>query len=428
MASLRGVLTGLRPSSWFGGSEYGATSLGLSNSPLGLVVNEDTSELVYESTDGSLIVDDSSAYVGASGADKFEAVATCVRVVSDAVRAVPFYSANADGQPVDTVLEDIIQSPNVTTRWATLLDQLVRDYLLWGDAYLMVIRSGRIPIAVWHLPAYMVDSVRYDHEVQSVIYQVQGHAFVNPPGEPINIAHFIRQPRPSFPPRGTSVVQSLAGVVGHGLSADSYAQNLAINGRQAYALKVPHELNDSQKKALSDGWRKVTRGVKTRNTTPILEGGVEPVPLGMSTVDMDMLEHLKLDRTRIAAAFGCPAIVIGDLSKATFSNAAQQDRAFVKYAVLPIVNEFRDVLHRALLDGMPELQIEYDLDALTRAEPLLLAKQKQIEVQVGIRSPKEAAEDMGYDWDESEHPPEPKPEPEQPDEPVVDTDNQGSVD
>ena len=401
MASLRGVLTGLAPGVFGKDGPYGSTAgLGLSQ-PIGVVVDESATEIAYETPSGALVVDDSGFYTGATGATNFDAVSTCLRVITDAIRAVPLYTADSDGETVETVLDDLIREPNPYTRWPTLIEQIIADYLLWGDAFLLVERAGKRPTAVWHIPAARVD-VRFDREAAAVVYDVQGSRLMNPPGGLINVAHFIRQPRTSFPPRGQSVISGLRAVVGHGIAADQYVERTAHDGRQRYALKAPGKLAKNQRAAIGESWKSATHGARTWNATPVLEDGVEPVPLSMSMVDMDLLANVKLDRLRIAGAFGVPAILIADYDKASFANSAQQDRAFVKYAVAPLLNELRTVLHAALLNGEPEWTVEYDLDALTRSEPLTLVKQKAQEIQAGIRGPEKCAADMGYDWDESD--------------------------
>ena len=403
--SLRGMLTGLRPGQLSGEGPYGgATTLGLPNEPLGVLVSESEQELVWETADGSLIVDDSAFYIGGQGSSNLEAVATCVRVITDTIRAIPIFTVRSEsGDRVETVLDDLLKDPNPFTRWGTLSDQLVTDYLLYGDAYLFVERTGRVPRALWHIPAGRVTN-RFNRTAGAVVFETQGAKLANVAGELPMVAHFLRQPRGEFPPRGTSVIRSLRQVVGHGMAADQYAQNTALNGRQAYALKAPKVLSDSQRAAIGKGWKEATHGAKNFNRTPVLEDGVEPVPLSMSMVDMDALSHMKLDRLRIGAAFGVPPLRLNDLDKASYANAAQQERHFVKNAVLPVLNELLDVLHRAVLNGEPGYRLEYDLDPVMRADPMELTKIKAIEVKTGIRTAKQAAADLGYPDDEFEEP------------------------
>ena len=402
--SLRGVLKGLSPGQ-LSGPYGGFTSPGLNSpSPVGIVVNESESELAWEDQAGNLVVEDSAYYVGGQGASNLESVATCVRIITDTLNAIPLFTVDADsGDRVETVLDDLLRQPNGFVRWRQTLAQLVQDYLLFGEAFLYVERQGRRPTAVWHLPAGRVD-VKFDRENGALIFDTQGNRIPNVAGEPPNVAYFCRQPQPSFPPRGTSVIRSLRNVVGYGLVADAFLERNAEDGRHRMALKAPGTLNENQRKAIGEAWKRATTGAKNWHRTPLLESGVEPVPLTMSSADMQMLDQLKLSRLRIASAFSIPPIKLNDLDKASFANAAQQERAYLKNAVLPILGEFQDVLHRAVLNGAPEFRVEYDLDPVARAEPMELVKIKMIESKIGARTPRQIASDLGYPDDEFEEP------------------------
>ena len=402
MGKLRNILAG--------GFSYGVGGFfSTQDSPVGILVDDGPQEIVYQTVTGELLVSGSDHLVSGAGAENFDAVSVCVGVISDTVAAIPFFATDADGDRVETVFDDLVRRPNPYYRWTTLTRRIVSDLLLWGNAYLYIVRDGSgAPLSVWPIPASRVE-VRFDSETGAIVYIVDGTPVPNFPGELPLIAHLMQNPWEDFPPEGRSAIRASRPVVAHGMAADRLAVNTAMNGQQRYALvrkiragtatSTEIEATPAQRQKMFETWRKATHGAKTWNDTPVLPMGWEPVPLSMSATDMDLLSHLKLDRLRIASIFKVPPLYLNDLDRATFQNADQQARAFVQRAVLPIVTEMQDVFHAALLNAEPELRVEYDLDPVTRAEPAVLVAQKAQEIAAGIRTPEQAAQDLGYEYD-----------------------------
>ena len=379
----------------------GATSL-FGGAPVGLLVDEGIDgEIVYQDADGALTVVDAPDAVTGGGADNLETVATCVKAVCDTVTAIPVYTADQDGKPVRSVLDDFISSgPNPYTRWSTFVELLVRDLLLHGNCYALVQRGGVAPSALWHLPAAWVYPRAGAHEsgALATYYQVRDEVFVNVPGAPPAVMHALQRPQGGIPPMGRSTVSALRAIMSHQARADDLSADTAVNGRQGYALATDQEMTQEQLEAAAKGWKKATSGRRTWNRAPILSDGLKPVPISMSAQDMQFLETTKLDRTRIAAAFGVPPIRLNDLSESSYAAAYQQDRSYIRNAVMPVLTELISALHASVLDGLPTLRVEYDVEAVSRAEPLQFAKQLAIEVRSGIRTPAQAAVASGYEW------------------------------
>ena len=402
MGKIRNALTA--------GFGYGGFwGLGSKDIPVGHLVDDGPYETVFQSPDGTLLISDATHNLSGGGADSYEAVAVSIKVISDTICAIPFRTTDQNGDPFVSVLDDLITRPNPYYRWSTVLRRLVSDYLLWGNAYLYVMRDASgAPLSVWPIPASRVE-VRFDRESRAIVYVVDGAAVPNFPDEPPLIAHFINNPEEDFPPVGRSVIRASRLIIGHGMAADRLAVNTAMNGQQKYALvrkiragtatSTEIEATPAQRQKMFETWKKATHGAKTWNDTPVLPMGWEPVPLSMSAADMDLLAHLKLDRLRIAGLFGVPPLYLNDLDRATFQNADQQARAFIQRAVLPVIDELKSVFHSALLNGEPLLIVEYDLDPVTRAEPAALVAQKAQEIAAGIRTPEQAAADLGYEYD-----------------------------
>lgn len=103
-------------------------------------------------------------------------------------------------------------------------------------------------------------------------------------------------------------------------------------------------------------------------------------------------------RTVIAAAFGVPPHMVGDLSRGTFNNVEQQSLDFVMATVLPYVRIFEASMERALLtldDRRGGIIIRFDLEGVLRADFKSRQEGLKIQREMGVINPN--------DWREREN-------------------------
>jgi HK97 family phage portal protein len=118
------------------------------------------------------------------------------------------------------------------------------------------------------------------------------------------------------------------------------------------------------------------------------------LPKGMDVdsfaVENDKAQFLatrQYQRTVIAGAFGVPPHLVGDLSKGTFRNVEEQNRAFIQSVILPYIRIFEGAMERSLLtdeDRRNGVVIRFNLDAALRADFKTRQEGLQIQRQNGI--------------------------------------------
>lgn len=366
--------------------------------PVGLLIDESPEEIVYSDPSGALVVADEGLLLHGNTGENFDAVATCLRAITDTIDSIPIYTTNKKDEPTASVLDDLMKYPNPYMRWSVLCNLIVRDLHLWGEFFIYVQRDKKnVPIAIYPLRASAVNI--YIAEDGSLLYKFNGATFVNKLGEPPQVLHGLQRPRPGIPVRGQSTISSLRYVVAHGTAADSFQYKSALDGKQKYALSSDARLTPDQMKEVGEAWKEATHGAGTWNKTPVLPYAMKPHALSMSSADMELLNSVKLDRIRIAASFGCSALQLGDTERLTFNNARTLKLLFLQTAVVPILNELCDVLYRGILESLPSFRVRYNLGPVSKAEPTMLARQSAIEVKSGIRTPEQAAIAAGYQWE-----------------------------
>jgi HK97 family phage portal protein len=117
-------------------------------------------------------------------------------------------------------------------------------------------------------------------------------------------------------------------------------------------------------------------------------------PIGIPPNDAQFIETRVFQLQDIARFFNTPPSLIGDLSRATFSNGEQQDMQFAKYSLRPILKgqecEFESKLVNLKDEGT--ISIKYNMDGLLRADMKTRAAYEQTLVSTGILTRNEARE------------------------------------
>jgi HK97 family phage portal protein len=138
---------------------------------------------------------------------------------------------------------------------------------------------------------------------------------------------------------------------------------------------------------------------KGRFSAMLLPKGIK---IGQSaTVENEKAQFIQTrayQRTVIAAAFGVPVHMVGDLTKGTFNNVEQQTLDFVLQVVLPYARCFENAMERSLLtdeDRRSGVIIRFNLDGVLRGTFTDRQTGLQIQRQNGVIS--------ANDWREQEN-------------------------
>jgi len=134
-------------------------------------------------------------------------------------------------------------------------------------------------------------------------------------------------------------------------------------------------------------------------------------PIAIDNEKNQLIETRKFQRAVIAAAFGVPQHLVGDLSKATFNNIEQQSLDFIQNVILPYVRILEAALERDLLtpeDRANGIIVRFNLDGSLRGD--FKSRQEGLKIQrdAGVINPNDwremesmnpiSAEDGGEDY------------------------------
>ncbi|MEH3117411.1 MAG: phage portal protein [Methylorubrum populi] len=197
------------------------------------------------------------------------------------------------------------------------------------------------------------------------------HLRANTPDHLIRRQYLLHVHAPSIDGvTGASPIHLGREAIGLAITLESHAALLFGNGaRPGGIISVPGDLGDTGAPKLARSWQ-MAFGGGGAGKTAVLEGGATFNQVALTSVDAEFMAQRQHQVREIANLFGVPAIMLGDLSSATFSNAEALGQAFRDEAILPLVMSWEAALERCLLeeDELPAYRIAIDTDALDRAD------------------------------------------------------------
>lgn len=271
----------------------------------------------------------------------YGAVWACVRVIAEAVAALPwavFRKRSDNGRdrlathPVDWLLGS---QPNEETLAFIWRETMLAHVLTWGNGYAEIERdaAGR-PVALWIITPDRVEPSRTSSG--RIVYDVKNPTGPNTVLEAPDVYHAKGLGFDGLV--GYSVIAMHARSIGVGIAADTFAGNYFENdSTPGGLLKHKSRLSDKARTNLTESWEKRHAGQKNRRKVAILEEGLEWQQTGLPPEDSQLIETRQFSVTDIARIFKVPPHKIGDLSRATFSNIESEELSFQTDTLLPWV-------------------------------------------------------------------------------------------
>jgi HK97 family phage portal protein len=313
------------------------------------------------------------------------AVYACNRVLSDSLASLPvgLYRTEPDGdvRPADNRSENRLMavSPSEMYTSYTFRSTLQFHLGLRGNAYARIIRDGRG--GARELRIVHPDYCRPLFHQGKLYYEVTPNPHYGESGKrevlyPYEVLHVAALSMDGI--IGRSPIALLRDTIGVGLSNRDYVANIQKNGgRLRGYLKHPQKLTAEQVSNVRANFKDPIN----RGEFPILENGLEFSTVSLSPADAEFINTANLTTLDIARAYRIPPHMIGDLSRATFSNIEHQALEFVKHTLLPWIKNWEQELNRKLLpndlqsthffrfnvEGMLRGDIKSRMEAYTKA-------------------------------------------------------------
>lgn len=300
--------------------------------------------------------------VGLAEAMRVPVVANSIQLISEAVASLDVMVKRIDGDveidvPGHPVLSLLRDEANDWTSAFELIRQIVGDALTCDTGGMAwVNRVNGEPREIIH---YRRAALQFDVDVET---GERRYRLLNRNIPARDVIHLL-------PPLGRAPLSLAREAIGIAVALDRHAAGLFANGaRPSGLLKIP-AMGTDQVKAAREAWN-ATHGGAESGKTAVLINGTEWIPVTMTSTDGQFLENRRFQIEEIARAFNIPAPMVGDLSRATWSNSEQKGREFLSYTLEPWLRGLEGALRRALFSDEERAShvIRFDRDDLTRAD------------------------------------------------------------
>lgn len=320
---------------------------------------------------------------------RLAAFASCVRVISEDVAALPWHlhrrlsprgKERAVEHPVYSLAHDL---PNPELTSFELRENIVGHLITWGWAYCEIEFDGAgRRRALWPLrPDRMEQTLTEDNERLFVYTLPSGQRLALPRWRVWVVRGWSLEAWAA-----NSLIDVGREAIGLGVAAEDYgARFYANDSRPGGILKSSKGLRPDAAANLKRSWEEAFGGLSNRHRVAVLEDGIEWQQIGIAPENAQFLETRKYQRSEIAGLMRVPPHKIGDLERATFSNIEQQEISYANDVLLPMCARLDQSANRDLLSASERKTyfLEHFLAARLRGE--LKARYEAYAIGLGNR-------------------------------------------
>lgn len=250
-------------------------------------------------------------------------------------------------------LLNLLNSPNEDDTFKTLMQAVIPDYMIDGNAYLVRDNNGGmlVPVSVLHITPH----VPYSRS-RKVEYYEYNNGAETIRLEPEQVIQFKFGSNPEHPYRGISVLKSMQADLYSADKADDMVADLLKNFATPGMIFMPNDpgivMTKEQVDESMKNYKAAFGNGNTGNSmfTQAKMDVQQKVPV--TPKDLKLEEMYRQIESRVAACFGIPAMVVGlkvGLDRSTFSNYAEATEAAYRDFVSPMQMQFTDTLNRVFL-------------------------------------------------------------------------------
>ena len=315
----------------------------------------------------------SGAIVTADTSMRLSAVYACVRVLSESVAQLPLIlyersGSNKERAVTQNLYNLLHNAPNSFQTSFEFRETQMAHLCLRGRAYAFINRSvtGRILEILPMHPDQVKATQNKDYSISYVFTDADKNKI------PLRQDQVFRLTGLSLDGfNGISPITYQRESLGISLATDSHTARSFKNGaKMTGILKHPSTFKDSTvAKRVSESWDAASNG-ENAYSTPVLEDGMEWMPVSMTNRDAQYIESRKFNIEDIARIFRVPPHKIGHLERSTNNNIEHQGLEFVTDSMMPWLVRWEQAIARDLLTPSERQRYfaEFLIDGIMRGD------------------------------------------------------------
>ena len=302
-----------------------------------------------------------------------------IHKTAQAVATIPWYAVKPNGDELtDHPLLQLIENPNPMQSRYEFLQALVGFYRISGNGYiervivsgkpkeLYALRSDRMKIR----PSKTGIPKGYEYRVGQ-----NTHEWECDPRTGISDIRHLKDFNPLDDWYGMSPIEAGAYAADQHNETMKHIQALIQNGAApSGAMETAGELTDEQFNRLKAEIDEKYTGAKNAGRPMLLEGGMKWVQMGLSPVQMAIIETKYSAARDISLALGVPPLLLNIPGDSTYSNYKEARLAFYEETIIPLANMIRDELNGWLGPYFEGVRLELDLDQI----PAIAEKRREL--------------------------------------------------
>jgi HK97 family phage portal protein len=311
--------------------------------------------------------------IGPHAALRIADVYACVRALADAASSLPLiaYRRTSEGRVrAGGQTQELLDNPAPATTTSGLVGQIVTTLNLQGNCFLAKYRNrdGRVAVLALLAPETVTVELERGQPVYTVL-QEDGVAKVGPE----DVLH-IRAPLSEDGVYGLSPIRQARDTLGLSRALTDHATDTLRRGaRLSGIISTPSDavVDEDRLEQIRSEISSTWTGQANSGAVALTTGGLTFHPLAMPLADAQFVEQRQLSAQEIARIFRVPPWIIGAPSgdSMTYSNVAEQARAFITFSLRPWLVAIEQALTNDEDLSPSTVFMEFLLEGFLQADP-----------------------------------------------------------
>ena len=325
------------------------------------------------------------------------AVYRCVEVITNGVASLPVKLYRTDEKGFKYEMHNnlsfiLSKKPTGKINAFTFYKLIVKDILLQGNAYALILRNGKGEvIGLQYIQAGLVSPIDRGDRIE---YQVTGiKGFVRQE----DILHWMNYTESGV--YGISVLTHARRTLGIADYGENASENFYKSGGCTTGfLKFDGPSSGKQREEILSAWNQATGGVRNQpNGIPVLPANVNYTQLSVNPADAQLLESREFSVVEICRFFGVSPTKCFDLTHASYNNSEMAELAFLNDTLRPLLTKIEMEMETKLFKPEEGYDIKFDVSELLRTDKKSQAEYFTKLFNLGVLSPNDIRKELDMD-------------------------------
>lgn len=341
----------------------------------------------------SLLFNANSTY-SSQYAMRISAVYRAVNLISDSIAMLPIGVKVINDGYKESYNEHsaakVLRNPDPLMSKFNFYKKMLIDVMLSGNAFALIHRDNKGNATELEYLTPQTVTINYNELTRELYYQYNRRPEKI---EPINMIHLIKYTNDGV--HGLSVITAATNTLALTNDIENQANNFFKSGcALSGVLKVNSSLTDKQKEQIRSSWN--TAYTSGGGGLAVLQGNMEYQPISINATDSQLLESRNYQISDIARFFGLSPVLLGDLSKSSYSTLEQTQLQFLSQTLQPYISMIEEELTRKIFrPSEKKYVVDVDEKGLIKTDKATLSNYYIQLLQNGIMTANEIRKEMG---------------------------------